>query len=112
MIDARNEIMQSYPLQQPYMDDETEAHIMDKLMDLPAEEVPRALAKFEAQVDLKLPFTPGQHIECASPDTAIRTWGRKCIQAYERNFGNSEGFLIAELETTAVMLDKEAVIYD
>ena len=112
MIDARNEIMHSYPLQQPYMDVETEAHIMDKLMDLPAEEVPRALAKYAVQRSLRLEFTPAQHIRCASPQATGRTWTGCISQILQGKYGDSKGFTPADAELESIMLDLDEVIYD
>jgi len=113
MIEARNEIMRATPIEVASQPLDEHQEILEVLGQIePPREADRALAKYAVQRSLRLPFTVGEHIECASPETEVRTWGKKCLQAFRYKFGNEDGFLVADLELEALMLDLEEVIYD
>ena len=107
------EMLRATPLEYPSQPDEDHQRVLQVLGEItPTREAERALAKYAVQRSLRLPFTVGEHIECASPETEVRTWGSKCLQAFRYKFGNEDGLCLADLELEAIMLDMEETIYE
>lgn len=70
-----------------------------------------ALAKLAVQKSLRLDFTEEQHIKCALPPVVGRTWAGKIRYVLHQKYGNANGFENGDLETEAVMLDVDQIIW-
>lgn len=112
MIDARNEIMRATPIEVAFQELDEHQEILEVLGQIePPREADRALAKYAVQRSLRLPFNKDQHIALASEETPGRSWGKRVLQLHTRKFGEG-GFCIGDLETEAIMMDLDGVIYD
>ena len=77
----------------------------------PPEVADVALAKLAVQRSLRLDFNEEQHVKCALPPAAGRTWAGKIRYVLHQKYGDARGFENGDLETEAVMLDVDQVIW-
>lgn len=79
---------------------------------VPPEELQRSLGKLSVQIALEPGFTEANHVACALPDTAQRSWMAKIRKVRQTKFGDTKGFNPADYELEAMMQDIEDVIWE